>query len=96
MPVPVLGGVLGHQTGGARGPLFFLYGGELLLGGPGGTSAHRRAGPPRHLGIRPAPATRRPPLRVGGEVGDRRRPMLPVLTAAGLRLLARRDFTGDV
>lgn len=80
----------GRQTG---GHLFFLRGTGGLLGGPGGTSALRRAGPPRHLGIRP-PAEGRP-LRVGGEVGDRRRPMLPVLTVAGLRLLARRDFTGD-
>lgn len=77
-----------RREGGQGGHLFF-WGGELLL-----PSTLRRASPTRHLGIRP-PAEGRPLLRVGGEVGKRRRPMLPVLTTAGLRLLARSDFTGD-
>lgn len=77
------------------GHLLGLFRGERLLGGPGGASvaALRRAGPPRHLGMLPdawRPAT----LRAGGEVGDRRRPVVPVVVV-GLRFPERRDLTGE-
>lgn len=75
--------------------LLGLFRGERLLGGPGGASAAalRRAGPPRHLGMLPD-AWRPETLRAGGEVGERRRPVV-LTAAAGVRLPVRRDLTGE-
>lgn len=77
------------------GHLLGLFRGERLVGGPGGASvaALRRAGPPRHLGMLPD-AWRLATLRAGGDVGDRRRPVVPV-AVAGLRFPERRDLTGE-
>lgn len=75
--------------------LLGLFRGERLLGGPGGASAAalRRAGPSRHLGMLPD-AWRLETVRAGGEVGERRRPVV-FTPAAGVRFPVRRDFTGE-